>query len=122
MSAALPPDLTRVFLHALQVDARIGYYEHEKGRTQPLLIDVDLTIAGEALDADELGRTIDYDLIASHARSLAATHVDLVETFAERLAAACLSHPLALAARIRIEKPQAVAKAIAGVEITRHRR
>ena len=32
--------ITKVFVRGLKVDAHIGVYKHEKGRTQPLVIDV----------------------------------------------------------------------------------
>jgi dihydroneopterin aldolase len=111
----------RVLVRDLRVEAFIGYYDHEKGRTQPLVIEIELAVSATDFHSDRLDRTVDYDVIASHARALATSHVDLVETFAERLAAACLAHPLAQAVRIRIEKPKALADAIAGVEIVRHR-
>ncbi len=123
MDAAFPSQpINIVFVRALQVAAHIGYYAHEKGHTQPLVIDVEISVAATDFGSDDLTRTVDYDTIAEHARTLARTHVDLVETFAERLAALCLAHPLTLAVRIRIEKPQAIADAIAGVEIVRLRR
>ncbi|MFN8829715.1 MAG: dihydroneopterin aldolase [Labrys sp. (in: a-proteobacteria)] len=122
MDAALSAFSTNiVFVRALRVEAHIGYYAHEKGHTQPLVIDVELDVAAEDFGSDDLARTVDYDTIADHARSLARTHVDLVETFAERLAALCLGHPLTRAVRIRIEKPQAIKDAIAGVAIMRRR-
>lgn len=111
----------RVFVRDLRVEAYIGYYEHEKGHTQPLVIEIELSVSATDFHSDRLNRTVDYDVIAGHARTLAKTHVDLVETFAERLADACLAHPLAQAVRIRIEKPQALADAIAGVEIVRQK-
>ncbi len=123
MDAAFPSQpINIVFVRALQVATHIGYYAHEKGHTQPLVIDVEISVAAADFGSDDLTRTIDYDTIAEHARTLARTHVDLVETFAERLAALCLAHPLTLAVRIRIDKPQAIADAIAGVEIVRLRR
>jgi dihydroneopterin aldolase len=48
----------------------------------------------------------------------------VVESFAERLATACLGDPRVLKARVRVEKPLALAPhaAAAGVEITAVRR
>ena len=45
------------------------------------------------------------------------------ETLAERIAAMCLEHPMILAARISVEKPNAIDTAEgAGVEILRTKR
>lgn len=118
---AAPAALSRVFLRALTLDAHIGYYAHEKGVTQPLIVDIEVTLTGTKLGDDRLDGTVDYDALARHARALAETHVDLVETFAERLAQRCLGLAHVGAVRIRVEKPRAVAGAVAGVEIVRTR-
>jgi dihydroneopterin aldolase len=40
-----------------------------------------------------------------------------VETFAEQVALSCLRDPRVLSVRVRVEKPEALAPAIAGVEV-----
>jgi 7,8-dihydroneopterin aldolase/epimerase/oxygenase len=114
-----PSPYSRVFLRALTLDAHIGYYAHEKGVTQPLVIDVELTLSGERFGGDDIHGTVDYDKIAKLARDLAAEHVDLLETFAQHLAERCLDLALVRAVRVHIEKPRAVPGAMAGVEILR---
>jgi dihydroneopterin aldolase len=109
---------TTVFVRELRIEAEIGVHDHEYGRTQPLLVDVDLEVApnsGRSLDD-----TVDYESIAAAARAIAAAgHVDLVECFARRLADLCLALPRVARARVRVEKPLALAPhaAGAGVEI-----
>ncbi|WP_448949891.1 dihydroneopterin aldolase [Labrys neptuniae] len=110
---------SRVFLRAFTLEAHIGYYQHEKGVTQPLIVDVELTLAQARLGDDDIGGTIDYDKIAAIGRELAASHVDLIETFAERLAQRCLAFERAASVRVHVEKPKAVPGAMAGVEILR---
>jgi 7,8-dihydroneopterin aldolase/epimerase/oxygenase len=110
---------SRVFLRALNLDAHIGYYDHEKGVKQPLIVDVELTLAGESFGGDDIHGTVDYDKVAKLARELAAEHVDLLETFAQHLAERCLALALVEAVRVHIEKPRAVPGAMAGVEIFR---
>ena len=107
----------KVFVRGLRVEAEIGLHHHEQGRTQPLHIDIELTLAPHPIRS--IRDTVNYDLLAGHARAIAASgHVDLVETFAETLARACLTEPHALSARVRIEKPQAMQGAeAAGVEV-----
>jgi 7,8-dihydroneopterin aldolase/epimerase/oxygenase len=111
----------RVFLRALTLDAHIGYYAPEKGVTQPLIVDVELTLCPTIFGADDIHDTVDYDRVAKVARELASEHVDLLETFAERLATRCLAFRLVEAVRVRLEKPRAVPGAMAGVEIMRVR-
>jgi len=112
---------SRVLLRALTLDAHIGCYAHEKGVAQPLVIDIELTLDVLRFGDDRISRTVDYDILARHAHDLAKDHVDLVETFAEHLADRCLAIDHVLAVRIHIEKPRAVANAMAGVEIVRVR-
>jgi dihydroneopterin aldolase len=109
---------TKVFVRALEVDASIGVYPHEQARTQPLIVDVELDVA--AAGWRHLADTVNYETIAEHARAIAAAgHIGLVESFAHRLAQACLAEPRVLRARVRVEKPMALAPhaAAAGVEI-----
>jgi len=107
----------KVFVRALRLDTEIGLYPHERGRSQPLFIDIELELAPHPVGG--IGDTVNYETLASKARALAAEgHVELVETFAERLVAGCLEDPRALSARVRIEKPEALpGAAAAGVEI-----
>jgi dihydroneopterin aldolase len=111
--------VTKVFVRGLRIDAEIGVYDHERGRTQPLLVDVELDVADGGWRA--LEETVNYEVIARDARLIAAEgHIGLVENFVHRLAGLCLSHPRVTRARIRVEKPLALAPdaAAAGVEIT----
>jgi dihydroneopterin aldolase len=65
--------------------------------------------------------TLFRSTIGESARAIAAEgHIDLVETFAERLAQACFADDRVTRARVRVEKPLALAPhaAAAGVEIT----
>jgi dihydroneopterin aldolase len=111
--------ITKVFVRGLTVEAHIGVYKHEKGRTQTLVMDVELDVA--VTDWSQLSETVNYEVIAEKARRVAAQgHRGLVETFAHHLAEACFEEPRVTRARIRVEKPSALAPeaAAAGVEIT----
>ncbi|MBU1375496.1 MAG: dihydroneopterin aldolase [Alphaproteobacteria bacterium] len=109
---------SKVFVTGVQVQAQIGVYRHEIGRVQPLIVDVELDVPTDA--SDRLVDTFNYEAILQAAQDLAAQgHVDLVETFAHRLAERCLADPRVTRARVRIEKPLALAPhaVAAGVEI-----
>ncbi len=111
--------VTKVFVRGLRVAAEIGVHAHEFGRTQPLIIDAELDVA--AGGSNMLGDTVNYETIARAARSIAEPgHIGLVESFARRLAQACFEEPRVMRARVRIEKPLALAPDAdaAGVEIT----
>jgi dihydroneopterin aldolase len=109
---------SKVFVTGLKVQAQIGVYRHEIGRVQPLIVDVELDVVTGP--SDRLAETVNYETILAAAKALAAEgHVALVETFAHRLAARCLEDPRVGRARVRIEKPLALAPDAvgAGVEI-----
>jgi 7,8-dihydroneopterin aldolase/epimerase/oxygenase len=109
---------TKVFVRGLEIHAEIGVYPHEQGRTQSLIVDIEVTV--EAGGWRHLADTVNYEALTGHAERIAGGgHIGLVESFAERLAEACLSEPRVTAARVRVEKPAALAPraAAAGVEI-----
>jgi len=126
--AAAPPGdeirtaMTRVFVTGLRLQAEIGVYRHEIGKRQPLSIDVELDVpsAGPGRLAD----TVNYETILKAARAIAEEgHIELVEAFADRLARACMADPRVTRARVRVEKPLALAPdaVAAGAEIVLER-
>jgi dihydroneopterin aldolase len=108
----------KVFVRALRVEAEIGCYPHEFGRLQPLIVDIELDL--ESGGVERLRDTVDYDRLVRSAKAIAAGgHIDLVETYAARLAEACLAEPHVARVRVRVEKPEAVPDAAAaGVEVS----
>jgi len=119
MASAIRTAMTKVFVTGLKVQAEIGVYRHEIGRVQPLVVDVELDVP--TAGAGRLSETLNYETILEAARQIAGGgHIELVETFAERLARACLTDPRVTQARVRVEKPLALAPDAvgAGVEIT----
>jgi dihydroneopterin aldolase len=117
--------ITRIFVRGLLVQASIGVHPHEHEGTQPIIIDVELSMGGMALpDDDRLAETLDYSVVADAAERLAQeAHVQLVETLAERIADWALSEDDRVqSVRVAIAKPQALLKAeAAGVELVKTR-
>ena len=119
----------RMFVRDLVLEARIGVYAHEHGRTQRVRVNLELTVedggpanlSRPAVGADDLGRVVDYDTVINAARGIVASgHVQLVETLAERVAEACLNDPRVRVARVMVEKLDAIIDAASvGVEIER---
>lgn len=111
--------MVKVFVSGLSVQAEIGVHRHEIGKVQPLVVDVELDVPSAGVD--RLADTLNYETILAAAQEVAAQgHIMLVETFAERLARACLADPRVTRVRVRVEKPLALAPhaVAAGVEIT----
>lgn len=108
----------RVLVRGLRLEACIGVHDHEKGRAQSLAIDVEIDLAERRVE--RLADTVNYESVVDAAREIASQgHIDLVETFAERLAEACLAHEGARRVRVLILKPAALAPdaEAAGVEL-----
>lgn len=106
-----------VFVRGLTIEAGIGIYDHEMGRLQTLIIDVTLELGAQPVE--RLADTVNYETVAEAARAIAAEgHIGLVESFAERLALACLEDPRIRRATVRVEKPGALPGAqAAGCEV-----
>jgi dihydroneopterin aldolase len=115
--------IRHVFIRDLEVLAHIGIHGHEQGKLQPVRINVDLAVEDAAVLADKLDLVVDYEAIAIKIRALvAAGHINLAETLAERIAAACFEDPRVKTTRVRVEKLHALPGAeSAGVEIERQR-
>ena len=117
------PGLRHMFLRDMVLQGQIGVHPHEHGRVQRLRINVDLAIeepeGGPA--RDELGFVTDYARLAQSVReTVAAGHVKLVETLAERIARASFFDARVRRARIRVEKLDVFDDAASvGVEIER---
>lgn len=119
----------RMFVRDLVLQARIGVYTHEHGRTQRVRVNLDLAVEDDgathlsraAVGADDLGRVVDYDTVINAVRGIVDSgHVQLVETLAERLAEACLRDARVRVARVMVEKLDVFADAASvGVEIER---
>lgn len=109
---------TRLFVRGLRAMAPIGVHHRERGRTQPLLIDVEMEIA--PVRQDRIEETVDYDLVRiAVIETIAEGHVDLVEIFAERVGRRLFAYGAIEALTIRVAKPQALSPDAdaAGVEL-----
>jgi len=101
-----------VFVRGLELMARLGIHPHEKAAPQRILLGVELVVLDEAAPAavgvDDFRRVVDYQRLVEIARAtVAAGHVLLVETLAERIALAALEDPRVELARVTVEKPDA---------------
>ena len=115
--ARLPED--RITLTGLEVFAHHGVFGFE--REQGQLFRVDTEIALDLRGAgDDLARTVHYGELAEAVRAAVANDpVDLIETVAERVAAAALAFPGVHAAKVTVHKPDAPIDAVfADVSVT----
>ncbi|MFZ5927124.1 MAG: dihydroneopterin aldolase [Acidobacteriota bacterium] len=118
--------MDKVILSGARVEARIGVTGEERARPQELVIDVELEAdTREAARADDLRLSVDYAAVWSCLKEVAQRQpYALVETLAERIAAAVLEEFAPEAVRVLVRKPGALrAEGVdwAGVEILRRR-
>ena len=119
--ASAEAGLRHVFVRDLELLAQIGIHGHERTKQQPIRVNLDLAIEDAQPLDDRLERVVDYEAITLRIRALVGKgHINLAETLAESIAAACLEDRRVRRARVRVEKLHAVPGAeSAGVEIER---
>lgn len=119
----ITPGPRRVFLRDMELMASVGIYPHEHGAAQRIRVNVELLVTDEGDGADKLDRVVDYERLAKAVRRIVGEgHVKLVESLAERIAAAGLEDPRVMRARVRVEKLDVFPDAAsAGVEVERRR-
>ena len=96
----------RMFVRDLVLDCLIGVHRYERDGRQRVRINLSLDVleTGRA-DGDRLADVVNYDTLVVRIRALAKDgHVNLVETFAERVASICLEDLRVRRATVRVEK------------------
>jgi len=113
------PDI--IFVRDLVLPCRVGIHAEEQGPTQRVRFNVEIAVA-QGATRGRRRPLVCYDAIISAIHEvIAAGHINLVETLAERVAAACLALDDASRVHVRVEKLDRVPGAALGVEITRTR-
>lgn len=116
-------DQVAIFVRDFTLPARIGIYPEEKAAPQRLCVSVEMQLcSAQPVREDDVAQTVSYEGIVGEIRRLAQIHHNLVESFAENLAAFALSDARVEGVRVRIEKPDIFPEGVAGVSIFRRRR
>ena len=116
-------ELVEVFIEDLRLQAQIGVFAHEKGRTQPLVLTIHAW-ARVSPQNDDLDETANYKLFADAARDLAENNAfQLVESFLSALASKVFeSDERIVATSLKAVKPEAIEHAAgAGARLFRAR-
>ena len=115
--------LRQVFVRDLELVARIGAHDHEKHAGQRIRINLDIEVVDDRDHGDRLENVVCYERIFDGIKAVvAAGHVNLVETLAERIAAVALADHRVEGVHVRVEKLEAIPEAASvGVEITRRK-
>lgn len=116
------PPLDRISVRDYVRDIEIGAFRTERGVTQRVRFNVVLEVKhNAAAESDDVDQVVSYDMITDAIEAaLAADRLNLLETLAERVAAACLADPQSVRVFVRVEKLDRIPGAL-GVEIMRAR-
>ncbi|WP_214107435.1 dihydroneopterin aldolase [Acrocarpospora catenulata] len=98
-----------VALRGVRARGRHGCLPAERELGQEFVVDATLFLDTRPAAADDdLARTVDYGRLAAELAAIVAGEpVNLIETLADRLATACLTHEPVVEAEIRVHKPAA---------------
>lgn len=111
----------RLYVRDFVLPVSIGAYSHERGAPQKVRFDVTVEVHRGKSEPSGMGEVFSYDLITDAiSANVAAGHVDLVETLAERISSDLLRHPRARRVTVRIEKLELGPGGV-GVQIVRER-
>lgn len=102
-------DLDHISVFGIKARGFHGVLAQERRDGQNFLVDVELgTDIRQAAASDDLAATIDYSAVAAAVVShIEGQPYDLIETLAERIAAAVLTFGGVEAVRITVHKPEA---------------
>jgi dihydroneopterin aldolase len=123
MTANSPPPVDRVIVRGLVVEAFIGVFDFERHDRQRVRFDVEVeTVPDYRRMVRDEGRYVSYADIVDYIETRAASdeHVELVETWADDVAAVALENELATRVHVTVQKLDIFGAADGvGVSITR---
>jgi dihydroneopterin aldolase len=121
---ALAGERVSVRVRGLRLEAEVGVYESEYGRTQPVRIDLEADVAAHAAHpGGALGEAVNYAALAELARRITLSkHHALLEDLAQAIADACFADPRITRLSLSIDKLTALEDADSvGVSLERWR-
>ena len=114
-------EVDHVFVRDLVMPVEIGAYAFEHGHTQRVRFSINAEVFRD-IGPDDMRGVFSYDVIVDAIRIvLAAGHIELVETVAERVAESVLLHERVRAVEVVVEKLDVTPPASVGVRIKRER-
>ena len=115
-------DVRVLFLRNFVTAARVGVYEHEQMRPQAVRLDLSVHLQPPFDWHDRLDDVLDYDRLRQGILDiLAAGHINLLETLAERILGMCFGYPEVGAVHLQVAKLDAHPDCEVGYEIRRRR-
>lgn len=102
----------KVIIRDLELDMYIGIYDHEKENKQRVIVNLDIEVKKQDYkDVDDYSMVFCYETIINEIQDLAAQgHINLVETFAQKITELCLAKSLTKSVRVNVQKPDIIDK------------
>jgi 7,8-dihydroneopterin aldolase/epimerase/oxygenase len=99
----------RISLTGLRVKGYHGVFDHERRAGQEFVVDIGLDVdTAQAAGSDDVADTVDYGVVAQQVAVIVAGEpVNLIETLAARIAAACLADVRVGSVTVTVHKPHA---------------
>lgn len=97
----------KIFIKDWKVEARVGIHAHEKTRPQPVRINLVCHEEDKPpFRGKKIAEVVCYEKLRERVLgAIAEQHENLIETLADKIAAACLEDRRMLNVTVRIEKP-----------------
>ena len=116
-----PQNSDRLIIEGIEAECRLGVYEWEQEKPQPIWIDLELSIdATRAAASDDVRDAVDYAALVAAVRDLAqAKPYRLLETLTEAIAGLVLEQFETKQVRVRVKKKALAGISGAAVEIER---
>ncbi len=113
----------RVFVRDLMLACSIGIYAYEKHVRQRVRVNAELLVGAPPPSNGSFADVLNYETIVTGIKAIAQSgHIDLVETFAERIVALCFRDRRVRQVRVIVEKLDVYPEAESvGVMIERRR-
>jgi dihydroneopterin aldolase len=110
-----------IHIEQLEISTRVGVPEKERATRQRLTVSITLWPKQDTRDlGDQIGRTVNYSAVAEAARNFARDQsVNLIETFADRLAMHLLENFAIQEIRVELRKFALPDAKYASVTVTR---
>jgi 7,8-dihydroneopterin aldolase/epimerase/oxygenase len=124
---AREPDHIHVFLKDCRIMLRVGYHPAERLKPQPVIVSIEaeaqLPHHYQDRSENSLDRVIDYERFYNflHKELPRLGHIPLLETVAEQIVMFCFEDCRIQKVRVKLEKPEVLGGARAGIEVCRTR-
>ena len=83
--------MAELFIQGIKLNVRVGVYEHEKNKPQPILVDCKLRV--DESHSEDLSSVVDYEsLIKEITSSIEPQTFNLVETLTDRIYDICAKY------------------------------